>query len=196
MLYERFISLCRVIGLEPTKAALLAGFSSGTPSYWKKQKNSDMRIGSGTIARLANFFMVNPGYFVGETNSYKSGMAYKIMTDHYPSHLTDIICDNLSQLIKLGKFKDNTKEFIEEDILKKKSLPSIEELGFLCDEAGVTLSYLFGPYSYCLHGKEERENDVRVALFGGDVDVTDEMWAEAKAYAALIVARQKNQKGS
>lgn len=33
----------------------------------------------------------------------------------------------------------------------------------------------------------------KVALFGGDVDVTDEMWEEAKQYAEFIKAKQKKE---
>lgn len=53
---------------------------------------------------------------------------------------------------------------------------------------GVTVGYLLGEES------EEKEKapaaisdeDVKIALFGGDTDVTDEMWNEVMSYAEYL----------
>lgn len=195
MFYKRFTLMCRILGLEPTKAAQLAGFSTGSSSYWKKMQDTQSRISNATIIKMSHFFMVDPSFLTGDKDSYKSDLGFTTATENYPYYLSDIICGNLKKLTKLYQFDPYTSMVID-SIVSSGELPSIDELSRFCEEAGVDLSYLFGPYSYCLQGKEARDNDVRVALFGGDVDVTDEMWNEAKAYAALIVARQKNQKGS
>ena len=196
MFYERFLFLCRLLGLEPTRAALLAGFSNGTPSYWKKQKDGDIRISNNTILRLANFFMVDPEYLAGNTSEYRSDLAHSVLTQHYPNYLVEIIKDNMKRLLKSGAFSDVERENVK-SIMSYKELPTLEELEMICGEAGVDVSYLFGPYSYCIKGKVDPNQEVRVALFGGDVEVTDAMWDEVKAYAALILARQKtNKEGS
>ncbi len=53
---------------------------------------------------------------------------------------------------------------------------------------GVSVDYLLGE-----EGKREKvttEHDIKVALFGGAEEVTDEMWAEVKNFVAFV--KQKN----
>lgn len=38
------------------------------------------------------------------------------------------------------------------------------------------------------------ENDIKVALFGGEGEVTDEMWEEAKRYAEYLKERNRGQR--
>ena len=71
-------------------------------------------------------------------------------------------------------------------------IPKQQTLVKLADYFGVPFDYLIGI-------SENRKGDVngndiaKVALFGGDTDVTDEMWEEAKQYAEFI--KQKHKKG-
>lgn len=48
---------------------------------------------------------------------------------------------------------------------------------------------------YLAEGKENTnrsvsDEEIKIALFGGDATVTDEMWQEAKDYAKFILARE------
>ena len=46
-----------------------------------------------------------------------------------------------------------------------------------------------------LLGKEtEENNDAKVALFGGDVTVTDEMWEEVKQFAEYVKSKNNNKR--
>lgn len=40
------------------------------------------------------------------------------------------------------------------------------------------------------------EDDIKIALFGGDAEVTDEMWKEAKGFAEYIKERERRKKES
>ncbi len=82
---------------------------------------------------------------------------------------------------------------------KTGSIPNGQTLTKLADFFGVTNDYLLG--------KEETKNaptasgvrsvsaeEIKIALFGGDGEVTDEMWEEAKFAAQLIKERYKRKK--
>ena len=71
-----------------------------------------------------------------------------------------------------------------------KSTPKQDKLKKIADHFGVSLDYL-------MTGKESQarkpvsDEDVKLALFGGDGDVTDEMWEEAKFAIELIKKRHQ-----
>jgi len=62
---------------------------------------------------------------------------------------------------------------------RKKSL-STDTLAKIAAYFGVTVDYLYGGTSVV------DERAIKVALFGGDTDVTEEMWNEVKRYAEYI----------
>ena len=66
-------------------------------------------------------------------------------------------------------------------ITKKPAQAKVATLQKIADACGVSLSYITGESS-----KDIRENELKVALFGGDTEVTDEMWNEVKTFADYI----------
>lgn len=72
------------------------------------------------------------------------------------------------------------------------SVPRKATLMRIADYFGVTVDYLLG--------KEETKkatpdySDVKVALFGGDGEVTDEMWDEVKQFADYVKAKYLKEK--
>lgn len=71
---------------------------------------------------------------------------------------------------------------------KKKSL-SAETLSIIADYFDVSVDFLYGKST-----KAADEESVKVALFGGETDVTDEMWDEIKRYAQYIKERNHGNK--
>lgn len=75
---------------------------------------------------------------------------------------------------------------------KKGKVPHHATLIKIADYFGVTVDYLLG--------KEETKkatpdySDVKVALFGGDGEVTDEMWDEVKQFADFVKAKYLKEK--
>lgn len=51
---------------------------------------------------------------------------------------------------------------------------------------GVSVDYLYGGVKATLD-----EHELKVALFGGDGEVTDEMWEEVKRYAQYIKEKER-----
>lgn len=81
---------------------------------------------------------------------------------------------------------------------RKKGL-SAETAQKIADYFGVTVGYLLGSEEENLPSVDKRritEEDIKLALFGGSGEVTDEMWNEATFAIQLIKERHKrtNQK--
>jgi len=71
---------------------------------------------------------------------------------------------------------------------RKKTL-SAKTLSLIAEYFGVSVDYLCGNTS-----TKTDETALKVALFGGAGDVTDEMWEEVKRYAEYIKERENGNK--
>ncbi len=105
------------------------------------------------------------------------------------------------RLKELIKQKGITKKQFCEEIQINKNLPKYWEdnhtipnrtiLNAISKYFNVSVDYLLGKTDI----KEQKEKtpsndeDVKVALFGGDSEVTDEMWNEVKQYAEFIKSK-------
>ena len=75
------------------------------------------------------------------------------------------------------------------------STPTDANLKKIADYFGITVDQLMNPSeSSSSNNTKPVNNDVRLALFGGDSEVTDEMWEEALFAAQLIKERYKRKK--
>lgn len=77
-----------------------------------------------------------------------------------------------------------------------KTNPSAEVLPKIADYFGVSVDYLLGKEETkkAPEKREPNKEDIKIALFGGDGEVTDEMWEEALFAAQLIKERYKRKK--
>ena len=66
---------------------------------------------------------------------------------------------------------------------RKKSL-STDTLSKIAEYFDVSVDYLYGG-----EAPVPNESAIKVALFGGDMEVTDEMWDEVRRYARYIAER-------
>lgn len=69
---------------------------------------------------------------------------------------------------------------------KYDKMPSSETIIKMAQKFNVSADYLLGL-------TEDRNEDLKFALFGGDGEITDAMLEEVKAYAMLVKARNKTQ---
>lgn len=78
---------------------------------------------------------------------------------------------------------------------RKQSL-SADTLTKIADYFGVSVDYLLGKEETkkAPEKREPNKEDIKIALFGGDGEVTDEMWEEALFAAQLIKERYKRKK--
>lgn len=78
--------------------------------------------------------------------------------------------------------------------------PDLETAGRLASFFGVSVDYLLGRIDEKTPVQKEDKrvsaDDLKIALFGGDGEVTDEMWEEAQIAAQIIKERYKRKKES
>lgn len=74
------------------------------------------------------------------------------------------------------------------------SVPRQATLLRIADYFGVTVDYLLGKEQEKKPSETEDLEEIRVALFGGDTEVTPEMWEEVKQFAHYVAARKKFEK--
>ena len=85
--------------------------------------------------------------------------------------------------------------------------PDTDTLASIAQYFGVSVDYLLGRTDIPDEIKKSSQNsdfenkmrpinddDIKVALFGGDGEVTDEMWNEVKNFAAYVKSKQKGGK--
>lgn len=71
--------------------------------------------------------------------------------------------------------------------------PNGTTAGKLADYFGVTTDYLLGK-SDQWDEKKVSDEDIKFALFGGDGEITDEMYEEVKRFAAFVKLREADKK--
>ena len=69
---------------------------------------------------------------------------------------------------------------------KKGTLPNDVSLKKIADYFGVSVDYLLGKTDQKEKSPVNEDEVAKVALFGGDTEVTDEMWSEVMNYAEYI----------
>lgn len=74
------------------------------------------------------------------------------------------------------------------------STPRQATLLKIADYFGVTVDYLLGKEQEKKPSETEDLEEIRVALFGGDAEVTPEMWEEVKRFARYVAAQKKQEK--
>lgn len=67
--------------------------------------------------------------------------------------------------------------------------PDNDTIVGIADALGVSTDYLLGAKSKKAAASDD---DIKVALFGGDGEVTDEMWEEVKRFAAFVKQNRRN----
>lgn len=192
MFWERFTSLCERVGKFPSNVTGEVGLSNSVATGWGggsvPQKKS--------LALLSNYFLVSEDYLLGKSDVLGRNVAFEIEPNDYPPNIKGVIANNLSHMRQQsGKpRRDLGDEKAVQDAEERGMLPSLNTLEIWADAIGVTLDELYGGYSYLLHDDSAKSEDLRIALFGGDTEVTDAMWAEAIAYARFVAAREANKK--
>lgn len=100
-------------------------------------------------------------------------------------------------LKKLRREHHLTQEALAKQLNVSKSTISMYENGERIPPSDMIerIADLFHVSINMLYGREDTaktdEEEIKVALFGGDGEVTDEMWDEVKQYAEYIKAKYK-----
>ena len=110
------------------------------------------------------------------------------------------------RLKKARKAKGYTQERLAAEISVERSsvgkyesanvIPSAEVLRRIADVLDVSIDYLLdhqnGKDTIIEEKPSATDDDIKVALFGGDGEVTDEMWEEVKRFAEFVKQNRRN----
>jgi len=77
---------------------------------------------------------------------------------------------------------------------KNGSKPRPAKIKMIADYFGVTTDYLTNEEERPASKPFLTDEDLKIALFGGDEEVTDEMWEEAVEFARFIIEREKKKR--
>ena len=77
---------------------------------------------------------------------------------------------------------------------KSGAVPNGATAAKLADYFGVSVGFLLGTES-ATPGKQVSDDDLKFALFGGEGEITDEMFDEVKRFAAFVMQREQEKKG-
>lgn len=190
MFYDKFKFLCDSIGVSCNKAAVAMDLSNATPTKWKK---TGATPDSSTLAKVASYFHVPIAFFL-DSPPYDCWAAINEDRKRFLQNLNadfelidmawDIDVDNPDAT--------PTKDFIQ-------FLGEVVEYARPDEDGRWTIAVRPGyqKKEKAPTPKGERKPDVedlKLALFGGDGEVTDEMWEEALFAAEMIKARYKRKK--
>ena len=190
MFYDKFKFLCDSIGVSCNKAAVAMDLSNATHTKWKK---TGATPDSSTLAKVASYFHVPIAFFL-DSPPYDCWAAINEDRKRFLQNLNadfelidmawDIDVDNPDAT--------PTKDFIQ-------FLGEVVEYARPDEDGRWTIAVRPGyqKKEKAPTPKGERKPDVedlKLALFGGDGEVTDEMWEEALFAAEMIKARYKRKK--
>ena len=190
MFYDKFKFLCDSIGVSCNKAAVAMDLSNATPTKWKK---TGATPDSSTLAKVASYFHVPIAFFL-DSPPYDCWAAINEDRKRFLQNLNaDFELIDMAWDIDVDNREATpTKDFIQ-------FLGEVVEYARPDEDGRWTIAVRPGyqKKEKAPTPKGERKPDVedlKLALFGGDGEVTDEMWEEALFAAEMIKARYKRKK--
>ena len=170
-LYDIILALCKSRNITGGKMCTDIGISKGLLTDLKKGRRSG--VSAVTAQKIASYFNVTVGYLLGEESEEIT---------------KNTVIDRIKILCEQKRISLNTA-FVESGVGKnfksnlKNANPSMGKLTMLANYFDVSVGYLLGEK---LSEKNSKEAELKMVLFGRDIEVTDEMWNEVMKYAEYI----------
>lgn len=189
MFYDRYVSLCFMHGVSPSRAALEAGLSKSTVTKWKTDPNA---VPTGNvIGKLTRYFGVTVAQLLGE--------------DEMPAPVRQTLPDDGSfyqtfRRLSHEKGVSPSRAALDAGLSKStvtkwktdpNARPNGSVLARLSEYFGVPISELMGEAP---EQPAAPDDAIKFALFGGSEDITDEMFEEVRAFAAFVKMREENKR--
>lgn len=171
MFYDTYLMLCNKIGKKPSAVATELKINKSNVSNWK---SSGYTPRGEALQKIADHFHVSTDYLLGVTEQSQLDTAeFKVR-------------ENLRLWDAKLDFADNDEQRAEAEKEIKRLTEEQERLNAKIAET---------KKAPAPEGERKPSvEDLKLALFGGDGDVTDEMWEEALFAAEMIKARYKRKK--
>ncbi len=190
---ERIKALRKSNNLTQTEFGKLFGIGKTTVSSYETGNscpNDDIKLA------ICKYFDVSTDYLLGlrETTHTSSPTFSGFIFSFEESDEFDAIISRLSK-VDIDKVSESTNISSErlEKIQSAEIIPTPSELVLLAKYFDCSVDHLLGKDDLSRpDGYLATDEDVRVALFDGDKDVTPEMWEEVKNFAKYVKAKHKN----
>lgn len=167
MFFEVFCVLCEKRGISVTKATVEMGLSRTIGTKWRKTG----AVPNGeTLNTIANYFGVTTDYLLGTT--------------------AEAQLDVIESRLRTWDAKLDFAETEEQRVEAEKEIKRLTE-----EQKRLNAKIAETKKAPAPEGERKPDiEDIKLALFGGDGEVTDEMWEEALFAAEMIKARYKRKK--
>lgn len=190
MFYDRFSELCSNAGITPYRFSSMTGIGQSTIAMWKK--NGAIPHGE-TLQKIADFFSVSTDYLLtGEDKVVRQAEANDNFTfyDRFVELCNEKGVAPTRAVLDMGMSKALPATWKNNG-----STPQAAQLNKIAAYFGVSADYLLtgeeNEKAPSEKGEDATSDDIKLALFGGDGEVTDEMWEEAKFAIELIKNRHR-----
>ena len=190
MFIEKLNALLKEKNITRAKLSEDLKFGKNQIKYWETHGN----IPNGAILqKLADYFNVSADYFLSNEENQS---AISVTDDDLKVAL--MFKDNFERALKnsqktlyaLSKETGISPGQLH-DYKSGRRIPKIQTCEKIAKSLNVTVDYLLGRSEEKQAAKDVTEDDIKVALFGGDSDVTDEMWEEVKSFAQFVKNKGK-----
>lgn len=162
--FDIFCALCDKKGVSVTKATVEIGLSRTIGTKWKK---TDATPNGETLNKIANYFGVSTDYLLGYTpQAQLDAINTKLRTLGAKLDFAENDAQREEAETEIATLKQE-KSRLQEEILKKEKVPTIEGERSVSDE------------------------DVMFALWGDTSDITEADLADVKRYAAFLRERKR-----
>lgn len=206
MFYERYVNLCRLRGVSPSRAALDAGLSKAAVTKWKNEP--ELKPSAGAISKLAQYFGISISELLGpelETVCVvpQEADVPEVSRPFQPSaeYLAGESIPFYERLTCLCRRRGITPSRAAQDAGISKSTvtkwkndptarPSGTVLAKLTEYFGMTTSELLGEGVYSNEPRPVTDEEIKFALFGGSEGITQEMYDEVRSFAAFVKNRE------
>ncbi len=176
MFYDIFSSLCIIHKTTPAAVAKELEITNAAVSKWRQGAIPR----DFTLRKIADYFDVTVDYLLEEERE-------KTFWENYSKLCSERGESPNSIAAQLGYSSGSVTAW------KQGRVPKYQTLEVIAKHFGVSVEYLLKEQEKKPSETEDLEA-IRVALFGGDAEVTPEMWEEVKQFAHYVAARKKFEK--
>lgn len=126
MLYSRFIKLCELKNVAPSRVVQEIGYDKSTASYWKKsaQKNNNINIDEEKEIKLADYFSVSIDYLNGN-DLYADDNSLDKLANDFSEYRFKL--DNPYKMLLLDEAEGMTEKSLEQVIRMMRVIKGMQD---------------------------------------------------------------------
>ena len=183
-LYERIMSLCKDKGVSGSRMCLDLGLSKSTLSDMKSGRKKG--LSTSNAQKIANYLGVSVDYLLGVKPSEWCSRFRNQLSKHLEYANREDVLASCADIQELWSIAEGNSDI------------SFDKACEIADILGVSIDYLLGKENNKAPAESSKrsvnDDDIKFALFGGDGEITDEMYDEVKRFAEFVKQRGPGKK--